>query len=48
MEAIKKKMAALKIEKDNALDRADAGEVELKNANHRGEKVRRYGGDLCR
>lgn len=39
MEAIKKKMQALKIEKDNALDRAEAGENQLRDSNLRVEKV---------
>jgi tropomyosin len=39
MEAIKKKMQALKIEKDNALDRAEAAESQLRDANLRVDKV---------
>ena len=39
MEAIKKKMQALKIEKDNALDRAEAAENQLRDANLRVDKV---------
>lgn len=39
MEAIKKKMAALKIEKDNALDKMETAENQLRDANMRGEKV---------
>lgn len=39
MEAIKKKMQALKIEKDNALDRAEAAENQLRDSNLRVEKV---------
>lgn len=41
MEAIKKKMAALKIEKDNALDKMETAETQLRDANQRGEKVRK-------
>lgn len=40
MEAIKKKMAAIKIEKDNAMDRADTAENKLREANSRVTKVR--------
>ena len=39
MEAIKKKMQALKIEKDNAMDRAEAAENQLRDSNLRVEKV---------
>lgn len=39
MEAIKKKMASIKIDKDNAMDRADAAEVSLREANARVSKV---------
>ena len=39
MEAIKKKMAALKIEKDNALDKMETAENQLRDANMRGEKA---------
>lgn len=39
MEAIKKKMQALKIEKDNAMDRAEAAENQLRDSNIRVEKV---------
>ena len=40
MEAIKKKMQAMKLEKDNAMDRADACEQQAKDANLRAERVR--------
>lgn len=40
MEAIKKKMASIKIEKDNAMDRADTAESKLREANSRVAKVR--------
>uniref|UniRef100_T1KZW1 Tropomyosin n=1 Tax=Tetranychus urticae TaxID=32264 RepID=T1KZW1_TETUR len=39
MEAIKKKMASIKIDKDNAMDRADAAEVSLREANARVSKA---------
>ena len=39
MEAIKKKMQAMKLEKDNAMDRADLLEQQAKDANLRAEKV---------
>lgn len=40
MEAIKKKMAALKIEKDNAMDKMETAEVQLRDAKVRCDKVR--------
>ena len=40
MEAIKKKMQAMKLEKDNAMDRADLLEQQAKDANLRAERVR--------
>lgn len=39
MDAIKKKMQAMKLEKDNALDRAAHMEQLAKDANLRAEKV---------
>ena len=39
MDAIKKKMQAMKLEKDNAMDRADACEQQAKDANLRAERV---------
>lgn len=39
MEAIKKKMQAMRIEKDNALDRADAAEEKAKLMNDRVDRV---------
>ena len=39
MEAIKKKMQAMKLEKDNAMDRADTLENAQKDAQLRAEKV---------
>lgn len=40
MDAIKKKMQAMKLEKDNALDRALLLEQQAKDANLRAEKVK--------
>ena len=42
MDAIKKKMQAMKLEKDNALDRAIQNEQQAKDANLRAEKVSLY------
>ena len=39
MDAIKKKMQAMKLEKDNAMDKADTLEQQNKEANIRAEKV---------
>ena len=39
MDAIKKKMQAMKVEKDNAMDRADACEQAAKDAKIRAEKA---------
>ena len=39
MEAIKKKMQAMKLEKDNAVDRAETAEQQARDANLRAEKV---------
>lgn len=39
MDAIKKKMQAMKLEKDNALDRALVCEQQARDANLRAEKV---------
>ena len=41
MDAIKKKMQAMKLEKDNAMDRADACEQQAKDANLRAERVKK-------
>lgn len=38
MEAIKKKMQAMKLEKDNAIDRAEIAEQKARDANLRAEK----------
>lgn len=40
MDAIKKKMQAMKLEKDNAMDRALMCEQQAKDANLRAEKVK--------
>ena len=42
MDAIKKKMQAMKLEKDNAMDRADACEQQAKDANLRAERVSKF------
>lgn len=42
MDAIKKKMQAMKLEKENALDRALQNEQLSKDASLRAEKVRNY------
>lgn len=39
MDAIKKKMQSMKIEKDNAMDRADGAEEKLREAEGKLEKV---------
>ena len=39
MDAIKKKMQAMKLEKDNAMDKADTLEQQNKETNLRAEKV---------
>merc|ERR1712012_765092 len=46
MDAIKKKMQAMKLEKDNAMDRADACEQQAKDANLRAEKAEEEVRDL--
>lgn len=40
MDAIKKKMQAMKMEKDAAMDKADTCEGQAKDANARADKVR--------
>merc|ERR1712240_438333 len=40
MDAIKKKMQAMKLEKDNAMDGADACEQQAKDANLRAERAK--------
>lgn len=39
MDAIKKKMQGIKVAKDNAVDRAETAEVQLRDANGRVNKV---------
>lgn len=39
MEAIKKKMQGMKLEKDNAVDRAETAENQARDANLRADKV---------
>lgn len=39
MDAIKKKMQAMKLEKDNAMDKADTCEGQARDANSRADKV---------
>lgn len=39
MDAIKKKMQAMKLEKDNAIDKADTCENQAKDANARADKL---------
>jgi hypothetical protein len=42
MDAIKKKMQAMKIEKDNAMDRADAAEEKARQIQEKLERVCQY------
>merc|ERR1712088_333836 len=46
MEAIKKKMQSMKLDKDNAMDQADACEQKAKDANIRAEKAEEEVRDL--
>lgn len=46
MEAIKKKMQAMKLEKDSAIDRAEQAEQQAREANERAEKVE-FSSVLC-
>merc|ERR1712025_253110 len=48
MDAIKKKMQAMKIEKDNAMDRADACEQAAKDAKVRAAKAEEEVADLVK
>ena len=48
MDAIKKKMQAMKLEKDNAMDKADTCEGQAKEANMRADKVLEEVGDLVK
>lgn len=45
MDAIKKKMQAMKMEKDSAMDKADTCEGQAKDANLRADKVINF--DYC-
>jgi tropomyosin-1 len=47
MDAIKKKMQAMKLEKDNAMDRALLCEQQARDANLRAEKVNVPIGAAC-
>ena len=46
MDAIKKKMQAMKLEKDNAVDKADTCENQAKDANARADKLKEEVRDL--
>lgn len=48
MDAIKKKMQAMKLEKDNAADKADAMEGQAKDANMRVDKINEEVHDLTK
>lgn len=48
MDAIKKKMQGIKIAKDNAVDRADAAEIQLRDANLRVDKAKEEMGILSK
>lgn len=48
MDVIKKKMQAMKLEKDNAMDKADTCEAQAKDANMRADKVLEEVGDLTK
>jgi chromosome segregation ATPase len=48
MDAIKKKMQAMKLEKDNAMDKADTCEGQAKDANLRADKVNEEVQDLTK
>merc|ERR1711876_56920 len=48
MDAIKKKMQAMKVEKDNAMDRSDACEQAAKDAKVRAAKAEEEGADLVK
>lgn len=48
MDVIKKKMQAMKIEKDNAMDKADTCEGQAKEANLRADKVLEEVADLTK
>jgi len=48
MDVIKKKMQAMKLEKDNAMDKADTCEGQAKDANLRADKVLEEVADLTK
>ena len=48
MDAIKKKMQAMKVEKDNAMDRGDVCEQQTKEAKIRAAKAEEEVGDLVK
>ena len=48
MDAIKKKMQAMKLEKDNAISKAETFEIQAKDANHKAEKAEEEVRDLER
>ena len=48
MDAIKKKMQAMKVEKDNAMDRSDICEQATKEAKIRAAKAEEEVGDLVK
>lgn len=48
MDVIKKKMQAMKLEKDNAMDKADTCEGQAKEANMRADKVLEEVADLTK
>lgn len=48
MDVIKKKMQAMKLEKDNAMDKADTCEGQAKEANLRADKVLEEVADLTK
>ena len=48
MDAIKKKMQAMKVEKDNAMDRSDVCEQATKEAKIRASKAEEEVGDLVK
>lgn len=48
MEAVKKKMLMLKLDKENALDRAEQAEADKKEAEDRSKQVGEEGGEEVR
>jgi len=47
MEAIKKKMQMLKLDKENAIDRAEQAEIDKKGAEDKCKQVNRFTETLC-